>query len=161
MSLTLHTIKPASGSKTRKFRVGRGNASGRGTTAGRGTKGQRARTGGRNKLKLMGLKRVLLRIPKSRGFKSIIPHPYAITLAELERWCAPGERVARAALQRRNLVPQRQIGLKVLNTGVLTKPLTLVDVSASPAARTAVEKAGGTFESTTGKKPVAKKTVKK
>ena len=52
MSISMHTLKPAHGSRTKKFRIGRGNASGRGTTAGRGTKGQRARAGGRNKLKV-------------------------------------------------------------------------------------------------------------
>lgn len=161
MSLTLHTIKPAPGSKTRKFRVGRGNASGSGTTAGRGTKGQKARTGGRNKLKLRGMKRMLLRIPKSRGFTSAIPHPYAVTLDQLERWCKTGDRVTLTMLQKRNLLPQHLIGYKILNTGTLTKPLTLVDAGATPGAKAAVEKAGGTFESTVVKKPVAKKTAKK
>jgi large subunit ribosomal protein L15 len=160
MSLTLHTLKPASGSKTKKFRVGRGNASGSGTTAGRGTKGQRARTGGRNKLKLKGMKQMLLRIPKNRGFKSAIPHAYAITLQQLERWCQAGERVTLAALQKRNLVPADAIGIKILNTGTLTKKVTLIGMTASAAAKAAVEKAGGAFE-TDPKAPLAKKSVKK
>ncbi len=161
MTLTLHTIKPAHGSKTRKFRVGRGNATGRGTTAGRGTKGQRARTGGRNRLALKGMKQMLLRIPKNRGFTSAIPHAYAVTLEQLERWCAAGERVTLEALQKRNLVPRRLIGLKVLNTGSLTKPLILVDVSATPGAKAAIEKAGGTFETSVPKQSVVKTSAKK
>jgi large subunit ribosomal protein L15 len=146
-SLSLHTIKPARGSKTKRVRVGRGNGSGLGTTAGRGTKGQRARSGGRNKLKLKGIRMTLLRIPKSRGFHSNIPHPEAVTLAQLERWCKAGERVTLASLQKAHRVPATAIGVKVVATGALTKALTLVDMTASVAARAAVEKAGGKFES--------------
>ena len=156
MTLTLHTLKPARGSKTRRFRVGRGNASGSGTTAGRGTKGQRARAGGRNKLKLKGIKQMLLRIPKNRGFQSGIAHPEAVTLAQLERWCKNGDRVTLADLQKRNLVPANAPGVKILNTGSLTKKLTLVAFTASAEARKAVEKAGGTFE-----KAVVQKKSKK
>lgn len=146
MSLTLHTLKPAAGSKTRKFRVGRGNASGSGTTAGRGTKGQRARSGGRNKLKLKGMKQMLLRIPKNRGFNSSIAHPHTVTLVQLDRWFKEGDRVTLEALQKRNLVPATSLGLKVVTTGALTKKLVLVDVLASASAKAAVEKAGGTLE---------------
>lgn len=162
MSLSLHTLKPARGSKTRRFRVGRGNASGSGTTAGRGTKGQRARTGGRNKLKLKGIKQMLLRIPKNRGFKSSIAHPHAVTLAQLERWFKAGDRVTTADLQKRNLIPVNAIGIKILNTGTLSKKLTLVGATASAEARKAVEQAGGVFEAAAKKAAkVAKKVAKK
>lgn len=161
MSLNLHSLKPARGSKTRKFRVGRGNASGSGTTAGRGTKGQRARTGGRNKLKLKGMKQMLLRIPKNRGFHSGIKHATAVTLDQLELWFKGGERVTVAELVKRNLVPAEAIGYKVLNTGKLTKKLILVDGLSSAEAKKAVEAAGGSFEMTATKKKAAKKVDKK
>lgn len=163
MSLTLHTLKPARGSKTRRVRVGRGYGSGLGTTAGRGTKGQRARSGGRNKLKLKGIKQMLLRIPKNRGFHSGIAHAQAVTLAQLERWCQNGERVTLASLQQRNLVPADAIGVKVLHTGTLSKKLILVGITASATAKAAVEKAGGTFEAdpkAPGKKKIEKKAKK-
>jgi large subunit ribosomal protein L15 len=160
MTLTLNTIRPAHGSRTKVFRYGRGNASGSGTTAGRGTKGQRARTGGRNRLKLKGMKQMLLRIPKTRGFNSQIAHSFTITLEQLERWFKGGERVTLQLLQSKNLAPQNIIGIKVLNTGKLTKALTLVDFTATPNAHTAIEKAGGKFE-TTAKKPAKAKTDKK
>jgi len=143
MSLSLHTIKPARGSKTKRVRVGRGNASGLGTTAGRGTKGQRARSGGRNKLKMKGIRQTLLRIPKNRGFVSSIPHPQAVTLAQLDRWCTAGERVTMESLKRAQRVPANAVGVKVVATGALTKALTLEGFTASAAARAAVEKVGG------------------
>jgi large subunit ribosomal protein L15 len=158
-SLSLHNIQPARGSKTKRVRVGRGNASGLGTTAGRGTKGQRARSGGRNKLKLKGIRMTLLRIPKNRGFKSGIPHAHAVTLEQLDRWCTAGERVTVAGLQKAHRVPASAIGVKVVSTGTLSKALTLVDMTASAGARALVEKAGGKFE--TGKAAVKKSRATK
>lgn len=143
MTLSLHTIKPARGSKTKRFRVGRGNASGSGTTAGRGTKGQRARSGGRNKLKLKGIRQTLLRIPKNRGFVSGIPHPQSVTLAQLDRWCTASERVTMESLKRAQRIPATAVGVKVVATGTLSKALTLEGFTASASARAAIEKAGG------------------
>ena len=160
MSLTLHTLKPARGSRTRRFRVGRGNASGSGTTAGRGTKGQRARSGGRNKLKLKGIKQMLLRIPKNRGFTSGIIHPHAVTFEQLDRWYKGGERVVLADLQKRHLVPANVPGIKIINTGTITKKLIFVNASASAEAKKAIEKAGGSFE-TLKKKIAIKKGAKR
>ena len=65
--MKLHHLKPAPGSKTRKRRVGRGEAGRRGKTAGRGTKG----TGARNKLRPGfegGQLPIARRVPKLRGF---------------------------------------------------------------------------------------------
>ncbi|HEU0051133.1 MAG TPA: uL15 family ribosomal protein, partial [Patescibacteria group bacterium] len=83
MALSLHTLHPVKGSRTKKFRVGRGLGSGRGKTAGRGTKGQRARTGGRKRLRLKGLKQMLLAFPKTRGFQSLNQKTVAISLIQL------------------------------------------------------------------------------
>ncbi len=82
--LSLHTIKPAHGSRKKSFARGRGEGSGLGKTAGRGTKGQRARSGGTRGLQLKGMRRVLLRIPKVRGFTSHQSRLVTITLADLE-----------------------------------------------------------------------------
>ena len=44
--MKLNSIKPATGAKRPKLRVGRGASAGQGKTCGRGVKGQRARKGG-------------------------------------------------------------------------------------------------------------------
>ena len=49
--MELNTIKPASGAKHAKRRVGRGIGSGLGKTAGRGHKGQKSRSGGYHKVR--------------------------------------------------------------------------------------------------------------
>jgi len=84
MPLTLHTIKPFSGSKKKVKRVGRGLGS-TGTYSGRGQKGQRARSGGRGGLKLLGMKRIILATPKLRGFKSPYPKMVAVNIGDLEK----------------------------------------------------------------------------
>src|SRR5206468_6850780 len=67
-TLKVHHLRPAPGSRTRKTRVGRGEAS-KGKSAGRGTKGSKARyqvsaafEGGQMPLHM--------RLPKLRGFKN-------------------------------------------------------------------------------------------
>src|SRR5262245_10984998 len=104
MTLKLHSLKPAKGAKTSRRRLGRGPGSGRGKTAGKGTKGQKARTGGRNKLRLMGMKMIIRRIPKLRGFKSHHPKDEVVTLAELQKAFPQGGIVTRAELAKHGLV---------------------------------------------------------
>jgi large subunit ribosomal protein L15 len=161
--IRLHTLKPARGARYRRKLLGRGKGSGKGKTSGRGSKGQRARSGGKRGLKLKGMKRMLLRIPKTRGFKSGIRHPETVTLAQLDRWFQKGARVDVKTLRGRNLIAKNAVGAKVVQTGAITKPLTIVDLLASPGAKAAVEKAGGSFASAkpAAKKPLAKKAPKK
>ncbi|MBH2015676.1 MAG: uL15 family ribosomal protein, partial [Burkholderiales bacterium] len=52
--MELNSIKPASGAKHAKRRVGRGIGSGLGKTAGRGHKGQKSRSGGYHKVGFEG-----------------------------------------------------------------------------------------------------------
>jgi large subunit ribosomal protein L15 len=72
MAISLSNVKKSSGSKRKGKRVGRGNSSGKGTYSARGLKGQKSRAGvSRAKLKRLGMKKNLLKIPKVRGFKSL------------------------------------------------------------------------------------------
>jgi large subunit ribosomal protein L15 len=144
--LSLHTIKPARGARKKSFARGRGEGTGLGKTAGRGTKGQRARSGGTRGLQLKGMRRVLLRIPKVRGFTTHKSRLETITLADLERWYGSGAKVSVEGLKSASRIPARAGGAKVVQTGTLTKTLTLVDVLATPGAKAAIEKAGGTVE---------------
>jgi large subunit ribosomal protein L15 len=144
--LSLHTIKPARGARKKPFARGRGEGSGLSKTSGRGSKGQRARSGGTRGLKLKGMRRVLLRIPKVRGFTTHKSRLVTVTLADLERWYAAGAKVTVANLKRESRIPARAGGAKVVQTGSLTKALTLVDLRATPGAKAEIEKAGGAVE---------------
>jgi large subunit ribosomal protein L15 len=144
--LSLHTLKPAPGSKRRYKRLGRGEGSGKGKTAGRGTKGQKARSGGRSGLKLKGMKRVLLRIPKTRGFMSQRPKLATVTLAQLERWFQNGAEVSARILRESHRIPKDAPGAKIVFTGAITKKIIVKGLPMSPKAREAIEQAGGKIE---------------
>lgn len=146
MTLSLHTLRASKGARTKKTRVGRGNASGRGTTAGRGTKGQRARTGGRKRLKLKGLKQMLLSFPKTRGFRSRFPEVFAIRLDAIVKRFPNGGRVDIDALRKAELLPSRMNLAKVIGKGTVEQKMMLVGVGASASVKEAIEKVGGSVE---------------
>ena len=68
MTLKLHHLRPAPGSKTAKTRVGRGEGS-KGKTAGRGTKGTKARYQVPASFE-GGQMPIHMRLPKLRGFRN-------------------------------------------------------------------------------------------
>lgn len=146
MTLTLHTLKSAKGARQKKFRVGRGNASGRGTTAGRGTKGQRARTGGRKRLKLKGMKQMLLAFPKRRGFTSTHPTVYDMPVGRVAAVFQDGDRIDLDALKAKKLIPRVAVLAKVIGGGTVGKKLTFIGIRASASVKADVEKAGGSFQ---------------
>jgi large subunit ribosomal protein L15 len=159
MALTLHTIAPKRGSRTKKFRVGRGYATGRGTTAGRGTKGQRARTGGRKRLKLKGLKQMLLAFPKSRGFTSKFAEVYDLPLKRVLPKFKDGDRIGLEDLKKHHLIPKSAVEAKIIGNGEADKKLNFIGIKATAGAKAAIEKAGGSFGAEKKRKPI-KKSVK-
>lgn len=141
MTLSFHTIKPSVGSKHRKKRVGRGNASGHGTYSTRGQKGQRARTGGRKGLKLKGFKRMILSTPKLRGFKSSHPKPAILNLKDLER--ISESKITPQVLLGAGLVRNIKNGVKILGEGEIKRVLMVKGCKVSKSVREKIEKAGG------------------
>ena len=144
--LKLHLLKPNKGAKTNTRRLGRGPGSGRGKTSGKGTKGQRARTGGRNKLRLLGMKMIIRRIPKLRGFKSQYGKDEVVTLRALQEAFPQGGIVTRAELVKRDLLSHVNADAKVVGGGELPRKLTLKGLKTSAGAKAAIEKAGGTVQ---------------
>lgn len=69
MTLSLSNLKTHRSASKKRKRVGRGNASGHGTYSTRGLKGQKSRSGVSG-LKRLGMRKLLLSIPKKRGFRS-------------------------------------------------------------------------------------------
>ncbi|MFA6993339.1 MAG: 50S ribosomal protein L15 [Patescibacteria group bacterium] len=143
MSLSLSNLRPATGSKKHKKRVGRGQASGHGTTATRGGKGQRARAGGRGGLKIKGLKARLQKIPKLRGFRSPYPKNQVINLSALEKNFSAGGSVTPEKLFKNGLLSSLSGGVKILGEGKLTKKLMVKGCSVSASAKEQILKAGG------------------
>lgn len=142
MTLAPHTIKDDSRSKPAK-RVGRGNASQKGTTAGRGTKGQKSRAGGRGGLKLKGMRKGIMKIPKVRGFKSHHPKVQTLTLKQLDAHTKAGQMVTPKWLASTGLVASSSLAVKIVGNNVVSKSLTVKGCLASKGAAAAIEKAGG------------------
>lgn len=144
MSLTLSNLKPASGSRKKSRRVGRGGK--RGTYSGRGMKGQRARSGGKRGLKALGLKQTLRRIPKKRGFQSLKPKSVVVNIADLEKKFSDGEIINLRGLVKTDLIKDIKNDIKILGEGKLTKKFTVIANGFSASAKKAIEEAGGKAE---------------
>jgi large subunit ribosomal protein L15 len=142
MALTLHTIKPFSGSKKKVKRVGRGLGS-TGTYSGRGQKGQKARSGGKKGLKLLGMRRIIMSTPKLGGFKSPYPKMVAVNIKDLEKKFNDGERVTPKTLLEKGLVGKMKVEVKILGSGEMKKKLTIAGCAVSASAKEKIEKVGG------------------
>lgn len=139
--IELHSLRHST-RRSRPKRLGRGNASGKGTTAGRGTKGQRARTGGRNKLIRRGLKAMVERTPKTRGFHSRRAKSEAVSISTLELVFNPGTVITPELMQAAGLIRHRNM-VKVIGGGPLKKKLTVKANRFSKGAKAMIEQAGG------------------
>jgi large subunit ribosomal protein L15 len=140
--MELNTIKPATGAKHSKRRVGRGIGSGLGKTAGRGHKGQKSRSGGYHKVGFEGGQMPLQRRLPKRGFKShLLQFNAEINLTDLERLAA--DEVDMLTLKAAGLVSQLAKVVKVVKTGELTKKVSLKGIGATAGAKAAIEAAGG------------------
>jgi large subunit ribosomal protein L15 len=141
--MQLNTIKPASGAKHAKRRVGRGIGSGIGKTAGRGHKGQKSRAGGYHKVGFEGGQMPLQRRLPKRGFKSLTLRFNAeIRLTDLERLTATDVDVL--TLKQAGLVPELVRAVKVIAAGKLTRKIALSGIAVTAGAKAAIEAAGGT-----------------
>jgi len=142
MSLNLDTIKPAHGATKKRKTVGRGNASGHGTYSGRGLKGQNSRSGsGSGRLKRLGMKQVLLRTPKKRGFTSHKPRKQAINIEALNNYYHEGETVSPKTLLEKKLIDTMKKGVKILGKGELkVKNLKFDGVSMSESVKQSLKK---------------------
>ena len=142
--MELNTIKPASGAKHAKRRVGRGIGSGLGKTAGRGHKGQKSRAGGFHKVGFEGGQMPLQRRLPKRGFKSAsLKYNAEVTLSDLQRIGA--DEIDLLILKAAGLVGELIKTVKVIKSGELSRKVSLKGVGATVGAKAAIEAAGGSI----------------
>lgn len=148
----------AAANKDRK-RVGRGIGAGQGKTAGRGTKGQGSRTGKKLAAGFMGGQRALMQaIPKARGFKSLRVPAQVVYLDQLN--AVKGAVVDNNTLYEAGLVATPFHTVKVIARGEYTGKATVKVQKASASVVSAIEKAGGTFESVPTSLPASQNAKK-
>jgi large subunit ribosomal protein L15 len=144
MSTILSRLTPSEGSVKTQKRLGRGVGSGLGKTCGKGTKGQKKRHGGNfGKLHFQGGQTPIQRRLPKRGFN--VPFPtvtVALNVADLERFGA-GTTVNEQTLREARLVQGRDVRIKILGDGELSKKLTVEAHGFSQSASEKIEKAGG------------------
>ncbi len=140
--MELNTIKPATGAKHAKRRVGRGIGSGLGKTAGRGHKGQKSRSGGYHKVGFEGGQMPLQRRLPKRGFKShLLKFNAEVSLTTLERLGVA--EVDLLTLKQAGVVGELAKVVKVIKSGELTIKVALKGIGATAGAKAAIEAAGG------------------
>jgi large subunit ribosomal protein L15 len=141
--MKLNDLKPASGSKKSRRRVGRGLGSGRGKTAGRGQKGQSSRSGFSQGAGWEGGRsRLIMRLPK-RGFSREKELFQLVNLEDLNVFEA-GATVDAEVLAQRGIIRHADRPVKLLGRGTLEISKLQIDVDAfSRSAARAVAAAGG------------------
>jgi large subunit ribosomal protein L15 len=149
----LHALKPAPGSRKDRKRVGRGHGSGHGKTSGRGHKGYGSRSGAKDRTRFEGGQNPIhMRMRKLRGPNKKMSMPFGpfrtytqpVNLADLEARFEAGAEVTPETLRSAGLATRRDVPVKVLGRGELTKKLSVSAHGFSKSAREAIEGAGGT-----------------
>ena len=142
MTIKLHDLRPAPGSKTTRTRVGRGEGS-KGKTAGRGTKGTKARKNVPATFE-GGQMPIHMRLPKLKGFKNRFRTEYDIVnVGDINKAFPEGSTVGVDELVANGLV-RKNVLVKVLGDGKLTAKVDVTANKFSGSAREAITAAGGT-----------------
>ena len=146
--MSLNNLKPADRSKFAKKRVGRGPGSGNGKTAGRGNKGAQSRSGYSYKRGFEGGQMPLHRRVPKRGFNNtdFRTEYEVVNLDQLEARFDAGATVTPDALRSAGLVHGRDIRVKVLARGEVSKALTVQAHKFSGKAAEKIAAAGGSTE---------------
>ncbi|MGA8218105.1 MAG: 50S ribosomal protein L15 [Solirubrobacterales bacterium] len=150
----LHTLKPASGSRRPRKRLGRGHGTGHGKTSGRGHKGAGARSGSKRKTAYEGGQNPIhMRMRKLRGPNKKMSMPFEkfrtktqpVNLSDLDARFKANDEVTPESLREAGLAKRRD-PVKILARGEISKKLTVKAHAFSAQAREKIEAAGGTAQ---------------
>ncbi|MGB7419214.1 MAG: 50S ribosomal protein L15 [Erythrobacter sp.] len=151
--MKLNEIKDNEGARKERTRVGRGIGSGKGKTAGRGQKGQKSRSGVAIKGFEGGQMPLHMRLPK-RGFNNPFGKDYAeVNVGMVQKFIDAKKidataDITEAALREAGLVRGGKDGVRLLGKGELSAKVKFVVTGATKGAIAAVEKAGGSVQTT-------------
>jgi large subunit ribosomal protein L15 len=154
--MRLNNLKPASGSKSARHRVGRGIGSGWGKTAGRGHKGQKSRAGGYHKVGFEGGQMPLHRRLPKRGFTSLSRrYVEVVRLSDLQRLGA--DEIDLMVLKQAGVVSTLALDARVIKSGELSRKVSVRGIGVTKGAREAIEGAGGSVAEPAAGKAEAEK----
>jgi large subunit ribosomal protein L15 len=146
--MKLHDLRPNSGAKKQRKRVGRGISAGQGKTAGRGTKGQKARSGGGKGVYFEGGQLPLARrLPYKRGFTNDLKIYYkTVNLNRLVEIDFEGVDVTPEVMAIAGLIKKPSDPVVILGDGDIDVVLNVKAHRFSKTAQEKIEAAGGTVE---------------
>ena len=142
MTLKVHHLRPAPGSKTAKTRVGRGEGS-KGKTAGRGTKGTKARYQVPQRFE-GGQMPLHMRSPKLKGFKNPFRVEFqVVNVAQINSLFPQGGDITILDLVKAGAVRKGEL-VKVLGQGDISVAVNVTANAFSDSAKSKIAAAGGT-----------------
>jgi large subunit ribosomal protein L15 len=144
----LSNLHPASGSRGRRKRIGRGQGSGHGGTATRGHKGAGSRSGSGYRAWFEGGQMPLVRRVPKRGFHSPFKTVYqVVNVLTLEKLAAAGKVqngvVTPELLAKLGVVKNPRSPVKVLGNGEMKARLDVAAHAFSKSAAAKIQSAGG------------------
>ena len=146
--ITLNDLHPSKGSTHKAKRLGQGIGSGTGKTSGKGHKGDKSRTGGGVKPGFEGGQMPLTRRTPKRGFNNYrfakVFQP--VNLDVLEKKFNAGAEINAEVLFNAKVIRKKNIPVKVLARGELSKALKIKAAAFSAEAAKKIEAVGGTHE---------------
>ena len=143
--LKMNELRPPSGARKARRRVGRGDGSGRGTFSGRGVKGQKSRSGGGVRVGFQGGQlRLIKSLPKLRGFTPRFQTRYQLVSLDRLSRLPQGEEATPETMAEAGLIDSAERPVKVLGGGEVSGPVTVAAHRFSASARRKIEAAGGT-----------------
>jgi large subunit ribosomal protein L15 len=142
--MDLSQLKPAKGSTRKKKRRGRGEGSGLAVTAGRGHKGYGSRGGSKQRAWFEGGQMPLQRRVPKFGFTNINKVEFqVVNVGKLETVDIKGT-INKANLYEKGLIRKKNVPVKILGQGELTKKISIEVDAISKTAKEKIEKLGGT-----------------
>lgn len=145
--VTLGTLKNTSRPRKNVKRVGRGLGSGLGKTCGRGEKGAGSRSGYKRRHTYEGGQfRMFMKMP-IRGFNNarFRTEYEAVNLSQINKMFEDGETVSVETLTERGFIKGRNVLVKILGNGELTKKVKIEADAFSKSAEEKLNKAKITF----------------
>jgi large subunit ribosomal protein L15 len=95
---------------------------------------------------MRGMRHLILKIPKVRGFNSMYAKKETVTLRDLDRVALENKEINPAYLKQMGVVGKPGNGVKIVASGNVTKKLAISGCLASKKAVELIEKAGGTIK---------------
>jgi large subunit ribosomal protein L15 len=140
--MRLNTLSPASGSRSKSQRCGRGVGSGLGKTCGRGHKGQLSRAGGKVRRNFEGGQMPLYRrLPKFGFISRGAARTAEVRLSDIDK--IQEKEISLATIKAYNIVRAQTKHVRLILKGKINRPVTIVGLYATKGATNAVKAAGG------------------